>query len=121
MEVPIVIAPNSEVIANSRICLIPEDAIFEFIGSRGVVYVQSGIVICDLIHNLTKERKVWDDTCIVLPKSASVPQVGLSKNKGSIYVCSDNWKNVHAVLKGEDKHHLPVTPVLKDTLKNWLL
>lgn len=98
MEAPVVLTTELKTVRNG-FGTIPEETVFKVVGGGGVVDVESGIVVGELVHNVAELGEVGDDTGVVFPKTSSVFEIGLAEDEGAVDVCANDWLDIQTVLK----------------------
>jgi hypothetical protein len=77
VELPILRTAELEVLGND-LGLVPEYAVTPVVSPSGVMNVQSGVIVGDLIKNITEQLEVWNDTAVVLVHDTTVTKVRLT-------------------------------------------
>ena len=85
-----------------RICLVPEDLFVQFIRFGVIINDQTLIILCALVHHLTKGLECGEHTSIILINTLSIGNVWFSQNKNIIYVGSQCGWYTQRILHCDD-------------------
>jgi len=101
--------PNLEVAVH--LSLVPENGVLQFVGLGIVVNDQALVVLCTLVHDLTKELKVGKGRAVVFENTLAIREVGFSQNKHIVDVCSQGRLDTEGELHRNQEKHLEPTAV----------